>query len=628
MFFLILSIIVTIFSIIASVFIIRTIGDIPVFRINSIKEVSLLSNSDVLIDSDTQINREDLKDYWQLTESALSFEEFLQINKDSISVIKNKILVSNQVQLPKIAKNECEYTYCYQRRLPFGQMPSVFWKGLIGIEDSRFLEHFGIDIKSIFRAIVTDIKEMRLAQGGSTLTQQLVKNLYYTNEKSFSRKIKEVIVAIYIETKFSKEDIISSYFNEVFWGSFNGIRIKGLYSASMIYFGKKPNEIEPYEASILISLLKGPYFYAPIKYTDRLKQRANVVFKKLISEGLFSSNVDNVWSEQEWSAWISELKERTLNNRLSPLAYISSQSDESKGLNFYEQFILVKSSFSVLEEISKRYPNEDLGMKIVMGNLKNKNLFTYYSKWERDKLKATSIERHSVGSTLKPLFYTLLSYFGVGWNDEVETGPVTLKLASGDWTPRESHVVSEEMTSVGKALQESLNRPLIRLAEENDFQKLEESSLAYLPTLKTPLAQYPGQLLGAIELSTFELFEVYKSLFNKECELVKSGVKSWDDTVLHVLSDPTKTTIRKLITANLSKLNFFGKTGTSNNGYDNWFVFYDGWNLGVIWTGVDSDRSGKGLKLYGGTTSFRVFQEFLLSRGRRLGELGCEKSEL
>lgn len=628
-FILILLTMAAVLVIVASIFVVQTIGDVPVDRLRKLDKSLSLERSKSKIDSDVYINQSDLYDYWLFTTSELSFAEFTQlsINEGKIERYKNGFLTRDEIILPEIAVNECEKSSCYQRRLPFGEMPSVFWKGLIGIEDSRFLNHFGIDLKSIFRALATDIVELRLAQGGSTLTQQLVKNLFYSNEKSFKRKIKEMIVAIYIETKFSKEEILSSYFNEVFWGSFNGIRIKGIYSASLFYFGKKPNEIQPFEAAILIGLLKGPYYYSPLSHLDRLKLRSKVVFNKLVEMNLFSSRTENVWTENDWSNWIKTLESRAMSDRYRPLIYISRNHEDS-GISAYEQYILVKSSVSVLGSLKEKYKKEDIAVKVVMGNLKNNNFFSYYSKWERDKVKAISTERNSVGSALKPVYYALLTYLGLSWDDEVESKEITLKLNSGDWSPRESHVVKDEFVTVSRSLQESLNRPLVRLAKQYGFDEIEKLALEYMPSLQVPFSEYPSQLLGSIELSTYELFEVYKKVLKKECDEVSNGNKKWEDTVLHILSDPRKTTIKRIVSKNLEELRFFGKTGTSNNGYDNWFVFYDGWNLGVIWTGIDSKRSGDGLRLYGSTTSFKIFQDFLLTRGRRLGELSCEKSDL
>lgn len=613
--------------VVASIFVIQVIGDVPVERLKTLERSHAIELSESKLDSDVYISAKDLSDYWLFTESKLSYKEFikLSLNKSQIVKYKDGYLVNKELLLPRMALNECERSLCYQRRIVFGEMPSVFWKGLIGIEDARFLNHFGVDLKSIFRALATDIVELRLAQGGSTLTQQLVKNLFYSNEKSFRRKIKEMIVAIYIETKFTKEEILSAYFNEVFWGSFNGVRIKGIYSASLFYFGKKPSEIEPFEAAILVGLLKGPYFYNPLTHLDRLKQRSSVVFNKLVSMNLFSKSVDQLWNNDKWDIWLKDLKKRALSERYKPLIY-TSRLKEKSGLSSYEQYVLVKSSIGVLSDVKEKYEDEDIAVKVVMGNLYGNDFFSYYSKWERDKVKAISTERNSVGSALKPIYYSLMTGLGMKWEDEIESGPITLKLNAGDWTPRESHKVHDEYVTIERSLQESLNRPLVRLAKQYGFDRAEKLFTDYIPNFKTPLSQYPSQLLGSVELSTYELFEVYKKVLRKECEEVSSGAKHWNDTVLNILSDPSKTTIKRIVSKNLKELRFFGKTGTSNNGYDNWFVFYDGWNLGVIWTGIDSKRSGEGLRLYGSTTSFKIFQDFLLTRGRRLGELSCEKS--
>ena len=136
--------------------------------------------------------------------------------------------VQKNIQLNYLLENNCVDINCYQSKMLFNRIPSTLWKGLMGIEDYRFLNHFGVDLFSIFRAIIVNLKSMKLKQGGSTITQQLVKNLYLSNEKTFLRKIKEAIISIYLEVNYSKENIIEAYFNEVYWGTFAGIKLKGL----------------------------------------------------------------------------------------------------------------------------------------------------------------------------------------------------------------------------------------------------------------------------------------------------------------------------------------------------------------------------------------------------------------
>ncbi|MEX0798727.1 MAG: biosynthetic peptidoglycan transglycosylase, partial [Bacteriovoracaceae bacterium] len=123
------------------------------------------------------------------------------------------VLIKEAYELSPLLANDCRRYRCLQHRIPFAQIPSSLWKGLLGIEDFRFFQHQGIDYISIFRALLADIKAMSLVQGGSTLTQQLAKNLFLSNEKKLERKLREMIYALYLEKNFSKDEIITMYFN-------------------------------------------------------------------------------------------------------------------------------------------------------------------------------------------------------------------------------------------------------------------------------------------------------------------------------------------------------------------------------------------------------------------------------
>ena len=145
--------------------------------------------------------------------------------------------------------------------------------------------------------------------------------------------------------------------------------------------------------------------------------------------------------------------------------------------------------------------------------------------------------------------------------------------------------------------------------------------LKLFPNLNIPLEEYPAQLLGTVEITMEELFNIYRKFIIRDCTRDQQSV-------VKILSDPKETTIRRLVGEEFGNLRFFGKTGTSNNGFDNWFVFYEGTRLGVIWVGLEGDRSGKDLKLYGGTTSFKIFKDFYLNSGKRFGEFTCTNLEL
>ncbi len=572
-------------------------------------------------------NYSDLESFYLFSGESEKFSNWISKKSEEGTITVNKEMVSfnREIDLQTLRENNCRHIYCYQHRVHFNEIPSVFWKGLIGIEDFRFLEHFGIDFKSIMRALITDIKEMSFVQGGSTLTQQLVKNLFLTNEKKISRKLKEVIYAIYIESKYSKEQILEAYFNEVYWGALQGVRIKGIYSASLIYFGKRPEDISSFEASILISMLKGPHYYSPISNIERLKGRSIVVFNRLKELGLLSSR-DNEWKDKDWKAWEKYLA-RVSKKRFAYNIW-STLGDNPSRLDAFDRYIFRQGVTDLTPFIKSRVKEhaKDISIKAVIGDLSGKNLFTYYSRVERSQIKALHGERHLVGSTLKPIFYSIFFDKGKKYDDLVTLDPFTLKLKSGNWSPREAHVPAEKEVTLIDALYHSYNRPVIRIADEIGWDVIEEDVLQRIPGLKTPIGEYPAQLLGGVEKSVIELYEIYRNFVQYECQTDRSNGSEdpFDKNLIFKMSDPNTTTIRNVVEGHLKNLRFFGKTGTSNNGLDNWYIAFDGKLLSVIWVGYEGDRNEAKLKLYGAGTAFRIYQHFITWRGKRFNDLTCD----
>lgn len=582
---------------------------IPKDKDNSAREFSLEEGAIANVD--------ELNTYISFSEPLQDPKRYLKklIDEENVIEEEGNILFLKKLPIKNISKNHCSRVYCYQHRLSFEKIPGYLWKGLIGIEDKRFLDHKGVDYKSLARALVHDIKVMRFEQGGSTLTQQLIKNLFYTNEKKISRKIKEFILSYYVESTYEKENILEAYFNEVFWGSMQGIRIKGIYAASLFYFNKPVSVISPYEAAILIGMLKGPYFYSPFKYSDRLKKRTKVVYNKLIELNLFPKDSFYRWTEQDWEKWLKNLKIRSSQKDLKSIWFASINLNEN--LNDFEKFVLTKKTEEVLSKIKKENEKADLAVKVLKFNLeKPLNRFEYYSKYEKNLDKALYKEKHQIGSTIKPILYKIFTTLGKNLDEETSTHPISLKLISGVWKPKESKKNENKEVTLREALMVSMNRPIIRISQELTFEKVEEELEKYIPELKKPLSEYPSQLLGAVELSLHDLGEVYSRFLVNEC-YEKGG------EVLKTLIDPTTTTIRYRVNKKLRNLEFFGKTGTSNNGLDNWFVAFDGSDVTIIWTGHEGKRDIKDLKLYGGSTSFEIFNNFYKDRGKRFSSLVC-----
>lgn len=612
-------------------FVTVTLNEISL-RMNEIKlQKAKVSVGESTLEVGTIVKVNQLKSFLSFAMIDLKVEEWIESKNDSIQKNKSNFNILKDISLPELYPNNCSRFRCYQHSVPFEDIPSSLWKGLIGIEDYRFLDHEGVDYISILRALVADIKAMKLVQGGSTLTQQLVKNLFLTNEKKFSRKIKELIYAVYIENKLKKDEIITLYFNEVFWGAIGGVYLKGVNAASIGYFDKKPNELTDYESAILIGLLKGPYFYHPIKKTDRLKQRTKVVYERLKSLNLITSKESEIWSEDDWDKWIKTLKEKDNSSSLRSMYLVTKNSD--KLFDSYEKYVFYESVESVSKSLEKRTKGLDIGIKFFAINKKCLekdcvDTFYHYNKTERDRNKAIFSEKHQVGSVLKPIIYEQFLSFGKSLNDEVITKPKTLKLKSGSWTPKDASKVKKEYITLRYAIQKSKNIPLIRVADEIGFEKLEPVLKDYFPELLVPLSEYPAQLLGAVELSLGDLSLAYLKYFRKTCENIKSGLYKFEDSILYELSNASDTTISRVANKTLKQVMMFGKTGTTNSGLDNWYVAFDGKTFYAIWFGVDANRKDKKLRLSGASSAFRIFQNFLQFRGKQIYELYCAENSI
>lgn len=587
---------------------------------NAVPQVSILEKN-------SKIRKSDLDNYMLFSKepNGESFKE--ATNNGLIEHSGNSFIINEDLELPELEQNSCDRVRCIQIRKAFADIPSQIWKALLGTEDFRFLDHRGVDPIAITRAIVVDIIAMKFIQGGSTLTQQLVKNLFLTNEKKLSRKLKEIIYAIYIENILEKEEILSLYLNEVFWGSYEGIYLKGYHAASLAYFGKEPEQLSEYEATILVSFLKGPNYYRLSNGYSRIKQRADAVFKRLVSLKLFSGGENKLWSEAQWSEFEDQYNKRVKLNNFKTYQIVSTNREQ--GLEPFEKIVFIKSAVAKQVEIANRFEGVDFAIKALVLDMKCDNFdckdgFSHYSKMERDKRKAITEEYHQVGSLLKPIVYDSLIKLGRSYDEIVSTKPITLDLLSGKWTPKDYSKAKVSEITLREALQKSKNIPLIRAVSEVGFSEVEQIVENYIPRLKKPLSEYPAQLLGAVDLSLDEVVTNYRKFILNKCDEIKAKPEIFESSVLKYMSVANETTISRLARFPLKNSLIFGKTGTSNKGLDNWYLAFDGSQMFVIWFGVETNRDQVNLRLSGTTTAFLIFQSFINARGKEISEVVCK----
>ncbi|MBP9674508.1 MAG: transglycosylase domain-containing protein [Bacteriovoracaceae bacterium] len=580
----------------------------------------------ILLEKESSTAKDLFESFYVFFNQEQKLTDWYEENSTHYSIQKERLFFNDDISIKGSVYNDCADVYCFQKKISFANMPTSLWKGLIGIEDSSYLDHGGFSLRSIMRAMWVNLKKGRLAQGGSTLTQQLAKNLFLTNQKSFVRKFKEVVYSISIEKVLSKEEILSAYLNEVYWGSLQGIQIRGFFSAAIFYFSKMPQELSDFEVSILISMLKGPEFYHPFAHLEKLKERSRYIFKQLKEKKLFYEG-QTEWDDKKFKKWVGLLerkKERGIFSALWALTSPSSSLMDVKAFNAYESFVFYTAVSWLKNQKKEQFKDEDIAVKAWVGDvfcLDCPAKFEYYSKWERKKQVALQEEKHLVGSTLKPLLYKIYLLLGEKLDNKVTTESMTLKLSSGEWTPKEASEEVETELTVEQALQKSRNIPTVRIAQRLGFDRVEAELKKEIPQLK-PLAQYPAQLLGSIEMSTEEVAKLFKSFFLQECGWTQD-LEQREVSVIYSLLDPKQTTLKNVVRSPLAESRFFGKTGTSDNGLDNWFVAFDGTELSVIWVGLEGSRQNKKLKSAGAVTSFNIYQDFVLNRGRKLKLFSC-----
>ncbi len=602
------------------------------------------------------VNKEEFRFFYQLTTESEDYQTFLsrmfsEGQLEEVSLTNKHFLVRKDFELKPLLKNDCVENFCFKHYVSFDFIPPLFWKGIIAVEDARYLEHSGVDYISLLRALWANLRSLRFSQGGSTISQQLVKNLFFTNEKTLIRKVNEIIVTFYVEKKFPKEKILEAYLNEFQWGGLQGMRIKGFYSASLFYFQKRPEDLTPYEIAILVSLLKGPNYFSPLTHVDRLKERANIVIGKMLEKNEVAKSDQLIWGDKEWGRFLQNLKAQNQKRfflqyykaeqtRLSHVRSQDALKNIGLDINPYEQFVLAVKVQEVRSQISERFKEQkiDFAVKVLIRELlptikddpsltSTHKDFSYYSKVERNLEKAIVNERHQVGSTVKPLVYNLLTKEQFSYDDKVSLLPLTLNLKSGAWSPKEASQLQspEEETTLKTAIQKSYNRPVIHLANQFGFEKLEAGLLPFIPNLKTPLQEFPSQLLGSVEMSLGELAMSFEKFIRESCQQIQSGEKDPEETTLYVLSNPNETTVASKLDPLFKNLRFFGKTGTTNSGFDNWFVAYDGRFLTLLWVGNEGARNlGSSFSLYGSTTAFQIFQSFYRDRGQRFQSFSCD----
>ncbi|WKL44433.1 transglycosylase domain-containing protein [Flavobacterium sp. ZE23DGlu08] len=397
---------------------------------------------------------------------------------------------------------------------------------LVQIEDKRFFEHKGIDIRGISRAFVENLKAGKIIQGGSTISQQVARNILKDNRKTISRKLRETIKAIQLESNYSKDEILNLYFNNVYFGkNLRGIRTAGLY-----YFGKELDKLNQAELLYLLTILRGPNYY--LKRPDKARERyiflSNTLFEtKLISK---NRNQKNIKSQLSFK-----------NNQLQPIKsasipYIIEKTDN-------EQQKLTSTIDIKIQSFAKQFVSKSKYPLSIIA-IKNNKVVAFASSYGTDY---PFISKSNVGSTLKPFLYCQLRDSGISQLENFDAVKNSL-----NWDVREAGYYKSYL-NLSEALYYSNNNVFINAASKNNI----DNSIAFLADIfkRDKSEFYPSSILGATKkgISLFELASAYSSFFS---------LKNLTDSRKECLIILNKIFIDKL---GFTVENAFLKTGTTND---------------------------------------------------------------
>jgi penicillin-binding protein 1B len=533
--------------------------------------------------------------------------------------------------------------------------PRSLLDAILVTEDRDFYRHSGVSIKRTFGAAIATLRGGTV-QGGSTLTQQLVKNLYLTPERTLRRKATEGVIAILLDARYSKDDILEAYLNEIYLGQRASIAIKGVGEASRFYFGKQVSDLDLAESATIAGMIKAPNTYSPFRSPNRTRERRNLVLNLMLEQ----KSIDRAQMEK---AVASPLVPRTRRAEkiIAPhfvdfvkgeLAASYGEKMRTEGLQIYttldvdlqqagqravtEGLAALEKRYRRLAAAARRVPLQGAliqlepqtgAVKVLVGG----------RDYRLSQFNRVTQAHRQPGSLFKP-FVALAAFArrdlvpAITPATILNDSPITVewgrRRASEQWTPRNYDGDYRGPLSLRRAIELSINIPTVRAALAADLTTVLAASRA--AGISSHMQAYPSVALGAFEISPMEIAAAYAVLANGGVRIEPNaivGVLTSDGRIL----DRKETALKQVLPADAVFLVdsilrgavdrgtaggaragglrgvLAGKTGTTNDGRDAWFVGFSPRFLATIWVGYDDNR---GLNLSGSQAAVPIFADF------------------
>jgi penicillin-binding protein 1A len=522
-------------------------------------------------------------------------------------------------------QNIARYGNNYDEEITYYQLPKNLINAVIATEDSRFFSHFGIDIFGIIRAAIANKKAGKIVQGGSTITQQLAKMLFLEPDRNLRRKIEEVLLAIQLEHKFSKEEILAFYLNRAYFGSGN----YGISAAAKSYFNKDVSELNLNESAIIAGLFKAPSKYSPKENPELAENRATIVIRRMIDEEyLNEDDLDEILLDPNY-----QIDRKT---RLYFADYVNSQLDDYKNYKNKTNLtvtttlneILQQKIDDSLDKFVKKYKRK-IGkseISIILMNKEGAILGLAGGKdYQKSQFNRAIYAKRQMGSAFKPFIYIAAFEKNYDIGDIFEDKEVRI----GNWLPKNYNSKYFGQVTLEESLAKSLNSISIQLAKEIGINEV--SSIARKFGILSEIKENDLTIsLGTTEVSPLELVSAYASIANDGFPIIPYSIEEISDEndyllfkressgLPQVISYSTvnkiKTAMRSVISegtgryANISN-DIYGKTGTSQEFRDAWFIGSDDKYILGIWIGNDDGTPTN--KISGGSLPTILFADIM-----------------
>ncbi|HJQ69381.1 MAG TPA: PBP1A family penicillin-binding protein, partial [Blastocatellia bacterium] len=540
-----------------------------------------------------------------------------------------------------------------RKKIPveFGALPDHLRNAVIAVEDRRFFDHAGIDWRGIGRAMLRDINEGEIVQGGSTITQQIIKNSFLTSDRTFDRKLKEAAMALILESRLSKEEIFTLYCNEVYLGQSGTFAIHGFGEAAQVYFDKNVGDLTLSEAAFLAGLIHAPNRYSMQRDMTRAVERRNLVLDAMVETGAITTeSAESAKREQlvikgrkaqndygasyfiDYAQRYIDQKYGAQEGRLAGRIYTSMDPRLQRAA--YEavtvQSVKLDKLFARPSRKGGEAPKVQAALVALDAHTGEVVAMVGGRDYAESQLNRATDARRQPGSTFKPFVYaSALGGRSFTAASLLSDRPQTFSYDGGraEYKPTNYHGgFSNKDVTLRDALARSLNIPAVELAMRVGLTNV--ADLAEECGLKRP-ASYPSMALGASEVTPLEIAAAYTAFANEGMALrpmpvkpaqatrqngsadrrAATGARAFSPQVAYLMTNMMQTVVDAGTASKVRAMGLrgaiAGKTGTSNDG---WFVGYTPRLVCAVWVGFDDNQD---LKLKSSDSALLVWADFM-----------------